>query len=225
MAKHQIGSGALSALKLLQGDGGVFEIRVLVGNKIAVLDVFGGEERLVDKKAFYSGFFNSPEKAYEALCEFEHEWISVYITLDKIDRGVTDKLEKAHRLSCTLTDDVESRRFILIDIDGDDCLSTAHRISVFCKSYEMPDAIIASSGSGIHVLYKCEILAESKIINKLTEKLAKKYNSDTVKIDIVCANPARISKLYGTESKNRHTSLMHIPETLISVSEEDLRWC
>lgn len=84
--------------------------------------------------------------------------------------------------------------------------------------------VVADSGNGYHLLYKISgDISDRLTIERFLKMLDIWYSTDTVKIDTAVANPARITKLYGTvaakgantaERPHRRSGIKLIPDPL-----------
>jgi hypothetical protein len=69
---------------------------------------------------------------------------------------------------------------------------------------EWGSPIIADSGNGAHLLYRIDLPNDEeslRLVSKALTKLDRRYSDDIVKIDVTCANAARIWKAYGTVAR------------------------
>jgi len=237
-AKNIIGA-ALPALELLHGDNEIFEVRILVPSPDP------------KKKATYFGYFNSPELAYSALTEFTLSWSAAYCTLNTVDPALfansPNKITRALRGNTTPDESIIRRKWIMLDFDPlrwpknqpstdeekEIALETARNVARFCAFRGMPEPILADSGNGAHLLWKCDIPIESDVHKRMLIEIASKFNSPAVEVDLTIANPSRIWKIYGTlsrkgpsseERKYRYSKILHIPSALPVLTEKDFRW-
>ena len=64
--------------------------------------------------------------------------------------------------------------------------------------------IIADSGNGAHLLYRIDLPNDPEALAFVTGALAeldRRYSDDAVRVDVTCANAARIWKAYGTVAR------------------------
>jgi len=64
--------------------------------------------------------------------------------------------------------------------------------------------IIGDSGNGAHLLYRIDLPNDPEALGYVTRALAeldRRYSDDAVKVDVTCANAARIWKVYGTVAR------------------------
>lgn len=200
-----------SNLELLFDYGQTFEIRAIRGKKIL------------------AGFFRDFDIAATQILPVDTggEYAGIYVTINEISPELyhnrPDVLQPAYGIKLTGNDDIIRRRWLVIDIDPERQSNTsateAEKQLAFdiggavrnhLRSIGFPEPIVADSGNGMHLLYKIDEPANSGIIKKLLETLAKKFNSQAdgikCKIDTGVANAGRIIKLYGTMSrKGEHT--------------------
>lgn len=239
MQNKNIIGAALPALELLHGDSELFEVRILVPAD-------------QNKKATYFGYFNNAEAAYAALTEFSLSWSGAYCTLQPVDPALFDKapnkIIRAMRGDATQDESIIRRKWIMLDFDPlrwpktqpsteeerELAIETARNVARFCAFRGMPEPILADSGNGAHLLWKCDIPVESDVHKRMLIEIASKFNSQAVDVDLTIANPSRIWKIYGTlarkgtsseERKYRYSKILHIPETISVVTEKDLlKW-
>jgi len=64
--------------------------------------------------------------------------------------------------------------------------------------------ILADSGNGAHLLYTLDLPNDEEALKLVAGALAaldRRYSDDLVKVDVTCANAARIWKAYGTVAR------------------------
>jgi hypothetical protein len=116
--------------------------------------------------------------------------------------------------------DVLGRRWLLVDADPvrdplvsatdaekEHALHTAREVREFLRGRSWPDPVLADSGNGYHLLYRVDLPADDGgLTERLLRELARRFDSDRVKIDRKVFNPSRICKLPGTWArKGDHT--------------------
>src|SRR5262249_46675466 len=108
--------------------------------------------------------------------------------------------------------DIVARRWLLLDADPrrpagisstDDqhewALERVRRIRDELAIAGWPEPILADSGNGGHLLYRVDLPRDDdRLIQRVLEALAFRFDDDAVLIDRTVFNPARIWKLYGT---------------------------
>lgn len=142
-------------------------------------------------------------------------------------------------------DDVLRRRWLFIDGDpvrlgtvaATDAEKEKARLRImavhsYLKGLGWPSPVLADSGNGYHLLYAVDLpVNDGGMVRRVLHALASRFDDAQVKIDTKVFNPARIDKLYGTESckgeatrerPHRWTSVLEIPEPLRPVSMESL---
>lgn len=240
MYTKNIVSAALPALRLLHGDNnGIFEIRILTPGKEP------------GKKNTYTGYFDNVEAAYSALSDFKISWNAAYVTLHEVSRSLFDrapnKIIRALRGDSTGDNDIVRRRWVVLDFDPirnpavqpstkeekDLAIDAARRVASFCSFRGMPDPILADSGNGAHLLWRCDLPANSEIHKRFLIEIASKFNSPAVSVDLTIANASRIWKIYGTLSRKgeatqerpfRYAKIIHIPDEIEKVSDKSFKW-
>jgi hypothetical protein len=66
------------------------------------------------------------------------------------------------------------------------------------------EAIVADSGNGAHLLFRIDLPNNAdalQIVSGALNDLSRRYSDDTIKVDVTCANAARIWKAYGTVAR------------------------
>lgn len=170
----------------------------------------------------------------------------IYFTINKVDpscysRTQRERLIKAtSKIPTTADNDIVARKWVLIDLDtekrtgissSDAEVEAAHRkaaeIFDFLKKNGFNEPVVAMSGNGYHLLYRCDmpITQESnEMVKRFLQALNMIFTTETgVKVDEKVFNPARICKLYGTTAKkgsntpdrpHRVARLLRVPETI-----------
>lgn len=231
------------ALSVLKEPGEVFEVRALD----AKLD--GGY-----KTSPVSGYFDDPGscvKELQRLFVARDDYKTpkgIYITLNAIDPALLARRVNRLDYSKTTTSDtnVIRRKWLLIDTDpvrpSDISASEpekqaarelAREIYSALKARGWPEPVICDSGNGWHLLYRIDLPAQDdKLIERVVNGIADKFESEKVDIDRTMFNPARITKLYGTlaakgdntkDRPHRLSRVHKVPVELVPVSEAQLR--
>lgn len=232
-----------SALTLLVG-GFPFEVRIL-----------GGMDRPGGKAMTFSGYFDSPDAVEPALKRIRGGWHGVYVTPNPVDSALLhrcyNRIELAQRNATTTDAQITSRRWLLADFDpvtiGDNgpikgiaatdgekshalACALAVRDALCARGWPMP--ILADSGNGYHLVWRCDLPAQSELPKQFLDALAVEFASiagDTVLIDTSIANPARIWKLYGTlackgagvgDRPHRLAQTVDVPDPLVPVDPQ-----
>lgn len=193
-------------LEILHSDSKCFEIRIL--------DVKQGNYKFT-----HSGFFNSIEKAIEAIDIFEKSkftYTGIYTTLNPVDDALLARsFNRIKQAKDTAADkNIVKRNWMLVDFDYDrpsgisttdvekeSAKNKAVHVAEVLKKEGWPTPIIGDSGNGYHLLYKIDEPSEdSGLIEGVLNGLQVKFAAfePKVKIDTGNFNAARISKLYGT---------------------------
>jgi len=109
--------------------------------------------------------------------------------------------------------DIVSRRYLLVDFDRavTNQPATDHEIAeIFTVAHELEkdafyskglDPITVGSGNGVHIYLPLELPNdnESKLLcQKMLQAMARKYDTDKVKVDTAVFNASRITKMPGT---------------------------
>lgn len=203
--------------------GSTFEIRIIAGKEI------------------YAGIFDNVEVACKAIekCDIQGNY---YFTLNHINNPkVTNVIKKRKR--CIRKEDIDNIDWLFIDVDPirnantsstDEQLASAKEKAEEVRQYltdiGFTEPIFAMSGNGYHLLYRVDMPNTEenvKLIAKVLSFLNKEFGNREIKVDTVNYNPARICKLYGTESVkgvvHRLSSIISIPDVIIPNAADLLR--
>jgi hypothetical protein len=117
---------------------------------------------------------------------------------------------------------VSRRKWLLIDADPvrpvagvsatdaekADAWETIRAVRSYLDTEGWPAPILADSGNGYHLLYRIDLPRDDGgLVQRVLQELARRFDSDSVKIDQNVFNPSRICKLYGTLArKGDHTA-------------------
>ncbi len=163
-----------------------------------------------------------------------------------MDIDITNRMVKSKR---SISDnDIEKYLFILIDFDTvresktsstneehSYALKKAEKVRQYICRMGLPEPIIASSGNGCHLLLGVDIDNNQnnvKIVKSFLKALDSKFSDDKVKIDISTANPARLTRFYGTvtckgrnteERPHRRSGIISIGDNTRSASVDDIK--
>jgi hypothetical protein len=194
----------LRAARLIMApSGGVHELRV----------VEAGRYRTI------SGYFDNPEQLAEAATTLDGRYPAVYVTLNPcapelIARAVNRTKEYVKQT--TGDADIVRRYWVPLDFDpirksGISSTDYEHgrAISVACGTWDelrtvgWGDPIVASSGNGAHLLYRCDLPNTPEVtaaIKRTLELISRRCSTDDVSVDTSVFNASRIWKIWGTMS-------------------------
>jgi len=165
------------------------------------------------------GFFDDHEKMAAAIAEAEQAGSAkgIYVTINPLTPDLIARANNRLKVGeAGATDNHVTRiRWIPIDIDPvrisgvsstDAELAGAWTVMLtvadFLESHNIPISVTAHSGNGYHLLIAVEMQPEqAQLSHSFLSVLADMFNTDTVKIDTVNYNPARIWKAYGTTAR------------------------
>jgi hypothetical protein len=228
--------GVRSALAVLIEPGAVFEIRVL------------GAPKRGSGKGIISGYFDDIEACIAQLARLSKA-AGAYVTLNSVDSALlsrrVNRLDYAQSGDTTGDQHILKRRWLLIDCDAERpagisasdaekeaARQKAREVYWFLKKQGWPGPVASDSGNGFHLLYRIDLPANDHgLIERLLAALAKRFNSNGVKIDRTVHNPSRIARLYGTkackgdstpERPHRLSCIRNVPEKLLAVTREQL---
>ena len=206
---------ALSTLKFLHPDGGVFEL-CIISPLSNVSSLWEG--RPFGKKRLLGGWFRDTEKAANLAVQIGAE--GIYTTLNPCTDGLLARANQRLKANVDRTADSHIVRIknLLIDIDPvrpagisstneehEDALRIAQCVKAHLTTEGWPEPLVGDSGNGAHLIYPLDLPnnEETKNLLKSTLKaLALEHQEPlgrlNLEIDQVVFNPARLTKLYGT---------------------------
>ena len=197
------------ALTLMKPDNQLFEIRIIYENK-----------------KVYSGYFNDAEVLLRELSKQPNGNSNVYITLNALNDACYDRAQKnkfeLNSKATTSDNDVVGLQWLMVDLDPKRPTGTSsteeqlkkaqdlgNEIYNFMRGMGFEKPLLATSGNGVHLLYKV-CLKNSKENVQLLEKCLKTLNilfsTDEIEVDMKNFNPSRICKLYGTMAQKGTSS-------------------
>jgi hypothetical protein len=188
------------ALSVLVEPGSVVELRALNTRRGTV-----------------SGYFDQHRLLAEAASGLCGKAEGVYFTLNPVNPALlarADNRVKPYAKHTTNDADILRRHRLLLDFDpkrpagvsstdpehllalerSDECRECLSRMG-------WPDAIMADSGNGGHLVYGIDLpndAASSNLVKRVLEAIALRFSDATVEVDLKTYNAARISKAYGT---------------------------
>jgi hypothetical protein len=217
---------ALHALSLFHEPEDVIELRIISdGNRID------------------SGYFclkNAPA-IRKALASINGDAEGVYFVLNKLDPMLLARAANRVRRAKETTKDANilERRWLYIDIDPNRlsgisasegehqaALNCGEKIREFLAALGWPQPVIVDSGNGGHLYYRLPAIAVDAhgdaLIKYCLAAIAAKFSDDSVKVDVVTDNRARITKLPGTMAR-KGDATPDRPHRLSKILEEPER--
>ena len=192
-----------SAVRLIAGESGTTELRVLEG--VTPFD---------RRPQTYSGYYDDFGKLAQDAAEFTSAK-GFYITLNPFHAALLarsyNKIRAVWKEPTTADADILRRRWSLIDCDAkrrsgvassdqehEAALGRALQIRDELSKRGWPEPIFADSGNGGHLLYRVDLPRDDGgVIERTLKSLAKQFDNEQVAIDQTVFNPSRISRLYG----------------------------
>lgn len=166
---------------------------------------------------------------------------AIYVVLNSFDANRGDAANDAA---------ITRRRWLLVDCDSrrpssdinatDSELDAAMQVASDIHSYLLQrgvprDSVVrALSGNGVHLLVRIDLPndeASKGLVKRCLNRLAEKFDSSTVHVDLKVSNASRVTKLYGTwarkgphtqERPHRRAELLHVPDQIEIVAREVL---
>lgn len=223
------------AIKVLQGDGNIFEVRAMG----------------TAKKDILSGYFRDADTLLKAFDTIDMRSRNVYITLGQIKEDCFARAQSEQFLKAPQTTsdtDIAAYRWLFVDLDpirtvgissSDEELQLAYglaeKVMNYLRDMGFTEPVRAMSGNGIHLLYKISLPNTKEnvgIIERCLKVLADMFSTDKVKIDTTNSNPSRICKLHGTMAQkgrstqkrpHRMSRILSVPDEIQQTQEEILR--
>jgi hypothetical protein len=192
------------AIYLLFEPGGVIEVRIPK-----------------TRAGVVAGYFDNLPAMVTAICHADSKYKAsgVYYVLNRIPPvllGRACNRLKEYAEHTTGDNNILQRRWLPVDLDPvrpagisssdeehDAAIQRARTIADdMAAEWERP--IIADSGNGAHLLYRIDLPNDQEALAFVAGALAaldRRYSDDVVKVDVTCANAARIWKAYGTVAR------------------------
>jgi hypothetical protein len=168
-----------------------------------------------------AGYFDNFPAMATAIAEADAKYraVGIYCVLNRVDAALLGRAYnrlKEHAEYTTADSNIRSRRWLPVDLDpvrpaGVSSSDEEHETALARArtiASEMPgywgQPILADSGNGAHLLYLLDLPnnAESlKVVTGALAELDRRYSDDQIKVDVTCANAARIWKAYGTVAR------------------------
>jgi len=229
------------ALKLLVSPGDTYEIRA-----IATTNYGRGEEIL-------SGYFRGDTASAVVARSDSRDVIGWYVTLNPVDPALharrADRIAKVGKDATTKDHHIKKRTRLMIDIDParptgisssepehEAALALTGEIEHELGARGWPEPLRCDSGNGGHLIYGIDLPTEDAgLVERVLAAAAARWSCDVdgvkLKIDVANANPARITKLYGTPARkgdsvadrpHRLSRVLRAPDALQTVTREQL---
>jgi hypothetical protein len=215
------GTEIARAIGLLFESGDVVEVRIPKTRAGVVAGYF-------DDQTIMATAIHNADTKYRAS--------GVYYVLNKINPALLGRAYNRlkERAEYTTADtNILRRRWLPIDLDpvrpaGISSSEGGHAAAIrrartiadeMEKEWDRP--IIADSGNGAHLLYRIDLPNTQEALTFVAGALAeldRRYSDDEVKVDVTCANAARIWKAYGTVAR-KGDSVPGFPHRLSRILE------
>ena len=198
-----------ATLDLIHEPGAVFEVRIPK-----------------TKYGTIGGYFNDTAIAAAMIAKENGKHQSVYMTANPVNPMLLARCENKLEYGTQLTSsdsDIVTRRWFLMDFDpvrpagisssdGELQLTRqkASEVADWLKSVGWPDPLVATSGNGIHLMYRTEDPADdaSRVDYEYALKmLSSLFSDDQVKVDTTVFNASRVWKIYGTISSKGSSTI------------------
>lgn len=197
------------AIAIMKPDNEIFEIRIIYENK-----------------KVYSGYFDNAEILVRELAKQPKGNCNVYITLNTLNDACFDRSQKnvfEYNSKATTSDnDIVGINWLMVDLDPKRPAGTSSTDEQIQKSKDLGNEIfdylrklgfekplVASSGNGVHLLYRVQLLnckENVQLLEKCLKTLNILFSNDDIEVDMKNFNPSRICKLYGTMAQKGSNS-------------------
>lgn len=218
------------SLSLLHLPESVIELRILT-ERGANFGYYLDRERLIEDAKSWSGRGNC------------------YVTLNPVNPDckarALNRVVWAKRGLTTKDDEITNRTGLLLDFDPvrltgiastgvehEAALELARKVRAWLREQGWPEALFISSGNGAALFYRLDLPADDgDLVKRVLKEIARRFDTDAVKIDTSVHNAARIVRLAGTlnmkgenlpERPHRMASIVEAPDALDVVSREQL---
>jgi hypothetical protein len=193
---------ALAYLRWLWADGDVREVRALHGSG----------------RWTAAGVYATPEEAAAAAVEQCERGAApgVYVTLNPV-RLAPREMDRIGAGEGAKDADVTRRTHLLIDVDPtrpsgvsssrgerEVAASVAREIRATLSAAGWPEPSVLSSGNGWHLVYKIDLPNDEvahALVRRVLVEVARRWDTDSVKVDRSVHNAARITRIAGTRAR------------------------
>jgi hypothetical protein len=236
-------------LDTIPQNGGVFELRAL--------EATASGSRYEET---YSGYFDNAHDAIVAIGTLT-SFKSLYIVMNPMPRAMLaraiNRMRPAKKNPLTSDSNITRRLWMLIDADAapvagvsttdaerEKSKDLTFRICEALRAAGWPEPVLADSGNGYHLLFRIDLPADDDgLVKRVREALARTFDDEVkadengeplpaARVDTSVYNPARITKLYGSntgkgddmagERPHRMSSLILVPDAIGVVTAEQL---
>jgi hypothetical protein len=205
--------------------------------ELRALGVQRGRERPHTESGFFDGAH--VEEMARAALTVTPVARGVYVTINPLRPDIlarrANRIDYAGDAELASDKDVIRRRWLFIDADPvrDSKVSAtasekaaAHEVALRVRDYlgslGWPAPVLADSGNGCHVLYRVDLPTEDGgLLKSVLAALARRFDTDAVKIDRAVYNPARLCKVPGTLARkgdsiekrpHRRSKILELPQ-------------
>lgn len=201
------------------------------------------------KNGTLSGYYANWAKMAEDATKYNGE-VNIFFTINPVKPDLLARAQNhlvTRPQQTTSDNDIARLAYLPIDIDperpaGISATDEEHekarkkmlQIHKFLLESEWPQAIIADSGNGYHLLYDINLpnnQTNRQLLQKVLQTLDLLFSTDKVHVDTTTFNPSRILKLYGTiackgdnttDRPHRRSNILEIPEEMVCVTKEQM---
>lgn len=198
----------------------------------------------------FSGYFTDPGTMISQIKTFQG--VGVFATINEIKDSCYGRSQHdvivARPKATTSDNDIERRRWILIDLDperssdtnstdGQKALAMQRMRSVYRylrdEGFNAP--VVADSSNGYHLYYSVDLAntpENNELVSDFLKALDMLFSDETVKIDTSVFNASRIAKVIGTRSNKgtdtpeqpqRYSAFISVPDKISETGIEYIR--
>jgi hypothetical protein len=222
-----------ATLDLLFPNGEVFEVRIPK-----------------TKMGTISGYFNDTSIAASLIAKENGKHQSIYVTANPVNPALLGRTNNRFEFGTHLTTtdaDIVKRNWFLMDFDPvrpvgisatdgevELAVERADAVTAWLVSLGWPEPIKASSGNGVHLMFKMDEPNDDPTridVECALKMMAGVFSDDAVKVDITVFNASRVWKIYGTISAkgastedrpHRVAQILSVPDVLTPVTRDQL---
>lgn len=171
------------------------------------------------QSGYYKDLDNLAEDAARLDASGDAECIAV--TMNPVNQTLlfrsANRLHRAGKNETTADENILSRRWLLIDCDPIRephtnatpeehamALNKALAVREWLSECGWPQPALASSGNGIHLLYRIDLENDSEakqLVRNVLKTINDKFSDASVEIDTSVSNASRVVRLYGTTNR------------------------
>jgi hypothetical protein len=194
-------------------------LSILCDDKSGIMELRAWTRNSGIQSGYYKDLNKLAEDAARLDASGEAECIAV--TMNPVNPKLlfrsANRLHQADKGETTADENILSRRWLLIDCDPVRephtnstpeehamALNKAVAVREWLTELGWPQPALASSGNGVHLLYRIELLnddAAKKLVKNVLKVIDERFTDESTKIDKSVSNASRVVRLYGTMNR------------------------